>query len=114
MEPPPRPRKDSDVDEDSTPWLHGAVSRDDAEALLKGKNRGTFLVRTKTGKCDMYVLTLKLQKGEGCEHHMITTKRGVVKVNKDKVPCTTLAQTIAFLRANPEQLTVPLRTGVSA
>ena len=42
---PPRPRKNSEPSEpegdEATPWLHGVLTRDVAEAKLKGKNRGT-------------------------------------------------------------------------
>ena len=51
-----------DAHTDGMPWLHGALNRIDAEALLKGKNKGHFLVRTKANAKDSYVLTLKLQK----------------------------------------------------
>ena len=45
---------------------------------------------------------------------MLVVKDGAVTINKDSVPCTTLAGTIQFLRANPDQLTVPLKEGVPA
>ena len=122
MAPPARPAKAAggvyggDTYADDMPWLHGALNRIDAEALLKGKNKGAFLVRTKANVADSYVLTLKLQKGKGCEHHKITTpptSGDCVKINRDELPAQTLKQAIKFLMDNPDQMTVPLRKGIS-
>ena len=102
---------------DDMPWLHGALNRIDAEALLKGKNKGHFLVRTKANAKDSYVLTLKLQKGKGCEHHKVTTpptSGDCVKINREELPVATLKLAIKFLMDNPDQMTVPLRKGVGA
>ena len=71
-------------------------------------------MRTKANKAGSYVLTLKLQKGTGCEHHMVVVTGGTVTINKDSVPCKTLAEAIQFLRSNPDQLTVPMKEGIPA
>ena len=100
--------------------MHGAISRKEAEALVKQVNRpnggkdGTFLFRRKqSAKAGGFVLSM-FAKGR-CEHHHIAfTDDGGCTMNRTaiNVRASTLGELAQHLSANKEQLTCVLKTGV--
>ncbi|XP_070575900.1 SH2 domain-containing protein 2A-like isoform X2 [Ptychodera flava] len=62
---------ESDVVLQQSPWFHGAISRKEAEDLLKGKPRGSYLIRVSESRPG-FSLTTRTRKR--CLHYMIDQK----------------------------------------
>jgi hypothetical protein len=97
-------------------WLHGTISRLEAEARLEafGRREGVFLVRRKAGEAgDRYALSLVV--GELYEHHLLAKNEdGLFELNGvplDK-PCVSLASAVRHLCRDDSETSVRLSEGV--
>ena len=116
-------REQSEIPE--TMFLHGALSRKDAEGLIKsaGLADGTFLVRLgwkgrgKTGgKGATFVLSLC--KDSQFEHHVLSRNRasGMFEMNSKpllRAQCSTLSEVVQHLSTDREGIATELATPVS-
>jgi hypothetical protein len=94
-------------------FLHGALSRLDAEQLLRdaGLADGTFLIRTKGAT---FVLTMC--KDSQFEHHVLSKNgAGTFELNSQplKSSCSTLSQVVAHLSADREEIATNLVSPVA-
>lgn len=99
-----------------TDFLHGEISRAEAEATLRAASNGTktghFLVRSKG---DSFVLSVVV--GDRIEHHMISTgPSGTFKLNSYELEatCTTLSDVIVYLQTNGALRSAGVKKGLGA
>jgi c-src tyrosine kinase len=63
-------------------WYHGLISRQDAEALLKGKDTGVFLVRESTNYRGDFTLCV-VSPTRHVEHYHILQKSNRLTIDED-------------------------------
>jgi hypothetical protein len=61
-------------------WLHGAGTKEEADAALAGMNDGSYFVRRRAGKTTEFVLAV-VYKGKP-SHHLINKVDGSYQINK--------------------------------
>jgi hypothetical protein len=116
--PPPSSAGGAAEEDTAQAWLHGSLSRGEAEDMLRahGATDGLFLVRTKDRRLDIYTVSLCLH-GE-FEHHILDKKveTGLFALNDTPLSkaCPTLTASIRHLRRNREAMATHLIKGVSA
>jgi hypothetical protein len=94
-------------------FLHGALSRSDAEGLIKaaGFVDGTFLVRTKGGS-----FVLSMCKDSQFEHHTLSRTSDYFELNSKpmlRAQCATLSDVIFHLSKDREEIANELVTPVT-
>ncbi|EGD74317.1 hypothetical protein PTSG_06327 [Salpingoeca rosetta] len=98
----------------SAAWLHGPISKEQAEELLKGRPDGTFLVRARAGAAD-HILSVNYM-GTPTHHLMSTNDSGNVIVNQKDygTGAKSLEEFVSHFRGKVKGWPVPLQEGVAA
>jgi hypothetical protein len=98
-------------------WMHGGLTRSEAEVLLAGKPMGAFLVRSKG---NVYALSLVRQHAPGggiFEHHQLSTgASGLYLVNGTPLTtaCSSVEAVVEFLKTTAENISTRLTEAVPA
>jgi hypothetical protein len=94
-----------------TPWLWGAINRQQAEHALRSEKEGSFLIRDKK---DDYALSINTGVGEFEHHQLSLCPDGAFAINGEKLEaCNSLQQVVEELSRPSLHISVNLGQGIS-
>lgn len=123
-EPEPEPEAEPEAgpattdDDGESPFVHGAIKKADAEAMLSAdgglEKPGKFLIRSKGGSANDYILSV-VYKGAATHHAISRESEGSeFTLNKQPTGATNLSDLIEKYRTKRPKWPVPLKDGVPA